>query len=74
MTQTSMLSSSKEEGIAEGLEKGEAIGLEKGEAIGEWKKALLVARNLLKKGISIEDVIDATGLTKQQIEDNTRDF
>ena len=66
MTQTSMLSSSKEEGIAEGLEKGEAIG--------EWKKALLVARNLLKKGISIEDVIDATGLTKQQIEDNTRDF
>ena len=61
------------EGEAIGLAKGEAIGLAKGEAIGEWKKALLIARNLLKKGIPIEYIIDATGLTKQQIEDNTQE-
>jgi len=59
------------EGEAIGLEKGEAIGLEKGEAIGlekgEHKKAIAVAQKLLEKGMSIQDVSDATGLTTDQI-------
>ena len=85
MTATSMLSASKAEGLAIGLEKGEAIGLEKGEVIGlekgeviglekgevigGRKKALIIAQNLLQKGLSIEDVSDATGLSKEEIKE-----
>jgi chemotaxis signal transduction protein len=58
-----------EKGEAIGLEKGEAIGLEKGEAIGEWKKTIIIAQNLIKKGIAIEEVSDITYLSKQQIEE-----
>jgi predicted transposase/invertase (TIGR01784 family) len=56
------------EGEAIGLEKGEQIGLEKGRTEGEHKKAITIAQNLLKKGISIEDTSEITGLPKQQIE------
>ena len=61
-----------EKGEAIGLEKGEAIGLEKGEAIGlekgEYNKAVTIALKMLKKGMSIEDISDMTGLSKHQIE------
>jgi predicted transposase/invertase (TIGR01784 family) len=40
-----------------------------GEAIGEQKKAVNIAKKLLNKGMQIEDVSDATGLSKQQIEE-----
>jgi predicted transposase YdaD len=56
-----------EKGEAIGLEKGKAIGLEKGEAIGGQKKAVIIAQNLLKIGMSIDDVVGATGLSKQQV-------
>jgi predicted transposase/invertase (TIGR01784 family) len=56
-------------GEAIGLEKGEAIGLEKGEAIGQQKKAVIIAKNLIKKSMSIEDVSVATGLSSQQLEE-----
>jgi conserved hypothetical protein (putative transposase or invertase) len=72
MTQTSMLSTSRAEGLAEGRAEGRAEGLAEGEVIGEKKKALSIARNLLNKGMSIEEVVNATGLTKQQIEDNAQ--
>ena len=62
-----------EKGEAIGLEKGEAIGLEKGEAIGlkkgEMKRAVAIAKNLIKKGIHIEDVSEATGLSMHKIEE-----
>lgn len=35
---------------------------------GEEKKAIEITRNLLKLGLSIEDIIIATGLTKEKIE------
>ena len=57
-----------EKGEAIGMEKGEAIGMEKGKAIGEHKKALIIAKNLLEKGMSKKDVINATDLTEEQIE------
>jgi predicted transposase/invertase (TIGR01784 family) len=41
--------------------------LRKGEAIGEQKKAGIIAKKLFQKGMSIEDVSDATGLSEQQI-------
>jgi predicted transposase/invertase (TIGR01784 family) len=65
----------KEEGEAIGLEKGEAIGLEKGreegEAIGlekgEYNKAIQIAINLLKSGMSTKEVSQMTGLSEQSI-------
>ena len=55
----------------EGRDEGETIGLEKGEAIGEQKKAVVIAKKLLKTGMAKEDVMDATGLTVEQIEQIT---
>jgi len=53
--------------------KGELIGLKKGlkkgRAEGEHKKALSIAMKLLKKGMSVEDVSETTGLSIQQIEE-----
>jgi len=40
-----------------------------GEAIGEQKKAVIIAKKLIQKGMSIEDVCETTGLSKQQIEE-----
>jgi len=67
LTERGMIDDAREEGEAIGLEKGEAIGLEKGEMIGLEKKAQLIAKNLLHKGMSIDDVCDVTGLSKLQI-------
>ncbi|MCL2042372.1 MAG: Rpn family recombination-promoting nuclease/putative transposase [Bacteroidales bacterium] len=58
----------REKGEAIGIKKGEAIGIKKGEAIGEQKKAIVIAKKLLKSGMAKEDVMDATGLTVEQIE------
>jgi predicted transposase/invertase (TIGR01784 family) len=67
-----------EKGKAIGLEKGEAIGLEKGKELGreeERQKAnaekLEIAKKLLQKGVSIEEVSDFTGLPPQQISEIT---
>jgi uncharacterized protein (DUF433 family) len=43
--------------------------LEKGEAKGEYKKAISIALKMVKKGMSIEDIIEITGLTREQIEE-----
>jgi len=61
---TDALEEGLEKGMEKGMEKGEAIGMEKGEA----KKAMFIAQNLLKDGMSVEDVCKYTGLSKQQIE------
>lgn len=42
--------------------------IEAGEKKGKMEGKIEVARNLLKKGMSMEDVCDATGLSRQQIE------
>ena len=59
-----------EEGKTIGLEEGKTIGLEEGKTIGEQNKALIIAQNLLKKGLSVEDVSDATGLSKDMLQKN----
>ncbi|MCL2502339.1 MAG: Rpn family recombination-promoting nuclease/putative transposase [Bacteroidales bacterium] len=59
------------EGEEKGWAKGEAIGLEKGEAIGLEKGKTDIARNLLKDGVSVEDICKYTGLSKQQIQELT---
>ncbi|MGI5174275.1 Rpn family recombination-promoting nuclease/putative transposase [Treponema sp. OMZ 840] len=53
---------------AEGREEGEAIGLEKGLFQGARQKALETAKNLLDMGLSLENIVKATGLTREEIE------
>ena len=54
------LDTAKEEGVIEGIAKGIEQGIEKG--------IEQVAKNALKIGKSIPEIMDLTGLTKQQIE------
>jgi predicted transposase/invertase (TIGR01784 family) len=54
-----------------GLQKGEQIGLQKGEQIGLQKgeqKLLETSRKMLAKGMNIQEIIELTGLSAQEIE------
>ena len=50
-----------------GMEKGRAEGMAKGMAKGELSKGLEVARNLLAMGMSWSQIMQATGLTEEQL-------
>jgi predicted transposase YdaD len=56
-------------GRREGREEGREEGKKEGREEGRIEKALIIAKNLLKKDMSIEDVCDATGLSKQQVKE-----
>ena len=58
----------EEDGLVRGEAEGKVEGLVEGKAIGEHKKALIIAKNLLEKGMSKKEVSDATDLTEEQIE------
>ena len=49
------------------MAKGRAEGLAEGRAEGELSKGLTVARNLLAMGMSWSQIIQATGLTEDQL-------
>ena len=53
-----------EEGIEEGRIEGRAEGIEEGSK----QKAYEIAKKMLKKGNSIEDIYDITGLSIEEIE------
>ena len=55
------------EGMVKGMAKGMAKGIAKGIAKGELSKGLEVARNLLAMGMSWTQIIQATGLTEDQL-------
>ncbi len=57
-----------EEGIQQGTKEGIKKGIEQGKIEGEKEKAIKIAKNMYKKGISIETIIECTGLTKEEIE------
>ena len=75
-TQNDTIENYKSEGRKEGLIEGEAIGIKKGrtegEAIGiekgERQKALEIAKNMKSIGLPTETIIQATGLSKAEIE------
>ena len=50
-----------------GMEKGMKKGIAKGRAEGELAKGLEVARNLLAMGMSWTQIMQATGLTEDQL-------
>jgi predicted transposase/invertase (TIGR01784 family) len=54
----------KAEGLAEGMEKGKAEGL----AQGIKETQLSTARKMLKLGMTIEEISEITGLTKDEID------
>lgn len=56
------------EGRAEGRIEGRAEGIQEGIETGEKQKALSIARNLRKMGIPVKQIIEATGLSEQEIE------
>ena len=58
-----------DEGIMLGEKRGEKRGEERGEKRGEMQKALAIARRMLEKNYPIEQVVDLTMLTKQEVEE-----
>ncbi|WOZ85641.1 transposase [Segatella copri] len=54
-------------GMEKGRAEGMAEGMAKGMAKGELSKGLEVARNLLAMGMSWTQIIQATGLTEDQL-------
>ena len=58
----------KKEAFKEGITEGRATGLAEGIAEGERKKQIEIAKKLLELKISIEQIVIATGLTKEEIE------
>ena len=57
-----------DEGIMLGEKRGEKRGEERGEKRGEMQKALDIARRMLEKNYPMEQVVDLTMLTKQEVE------
>ena len=64
MYETALIKQSKEEGLIEGKQ----AGLIEGKRTGEMKKALTIAKNMLKENMNIDLIAKLTNLTKKQIE------
>jgi predicted transposase/invertase (TIGR01784 family) len=56
------------EGKAEGKAEGRAEGRAEGEVSGAQKKQLEIAKKMKAKNMPLEDIIELTGLTKEEIE------
>lgn len=54
-------------GLAEGMAKGEAKGREEGREEGSMAKALEMARNFKALGVEIAVIVQASGLTEEQV-------
>ena len=61
-----------DEGIMLGEKRGEKRGEERGEKRGEMQKTLAIARRMLEKNYPMEQVVDLTMLTKQEVEVNMK--
>ena len=55
-----MMGEARDDGKAEGFAEGEVIGIKKGK--------LETARNLKRIGVATETIVQATGLTKEEVE------
>ena len=54
--------------IAVQREESLMLGIQQGEARGSRQKALETAKNLLHFGLSVENIAQATGLSKAEVE------
>ena len=57
-----------ERGLEKGMQKGMQKGIEKGIVEGEKKKAIEIAKTLLKMGLTIDQVVEASKLSIEEIE------
>ena len=67
--QTNTIKKYEQQARAEGLAEGLAEGIAEGEARGEAKSRTEVAKNLIKLGVSTDIIINATGLTHEEVEE-----
>ena len=67
MDENSFRSAAKRQGRREGFEQG----IEEGKKQGKKENNKEIAKKLLAKGMTIEEVIEITGLTLEDIENNT---
>ena len=67
-TYDSGFSAGEEYGFSLGRNEGIAIGEERGISLGEHKKAVETAKVLKSAGVSINLIIDSTGLSIEEIE------
>ena len=72
MTYTTRIAEAKseafEDGIVQGRNEGIAIGEERGISLGAYQKAVETAKVLKSAGVSINLIIDSTGLSIEEIE------
>lgn len=55
------------EGMAEGIANGKAEGMEEGMAKGEKAAKVKIAANLLSLGVPMETIMQASGLSEEEI-------
>lgn len=55
------------EGMTEGIAKGKAEGMEEGMAKGEKAAKVKIAANLLSLGVPMETIMQASGLSEEEI-------
>jgi predicted transposase/invertase (TIGR01784 family) len=61
------LAQGMEKGLQQGIEKGMAQGLEKGKNEGKNEKAIEIAKKMLAKNIDIDQIMELTSLTAEEI-------
>ena len=59
-------------GEERGEERGEKCGEERGKKQGSMNEKLIIARRMLEKNYPMEQVVDLTMLTKQEVEELSR--
>ncbi|HHR6572127.1 TPA: hypothetical protein ACS781_003677 [Providencia alcalifaciens] len=60
----------RQEGLLQGLEQGFEKGIEKGrekERVLAYQRQLNMARNLLKNGVSLDLIVESTGLSREEL-------
>ena len=57
----------KEEGKADGVKEGLEKGIEKGRNEGQEKEKIKIATTMLKMGLSVETIMQATGLSAGEV-------
>ena len=66
--EVSIIESSRSEGRLEGLEEGIEKGIKEGMEQGKQQATINIARTLKQKGTDLDAVAEATGLTREEIE------
>ena len=68
MTMETAIDEAREEGLERGIEKGIERGLKQGLEQGRYEGQLELIRKMLSRGLPLEVVSDATGLSLEELE------